>query len=56
MTAGAVAETAAVLRERILAIAAHRLEAAVEDLELGGGRASVRGGWVDVAVPGLQVS
>ncbi|HEY4402781.1 MAG TPA: xanthine dehydrogenase family protein molybdopterin-binding subunit [Acidimicrobiia bacterium] len=43
MTAGAVAETAAVLRERILAIAAHRLEAAVEDLELGGGRVSVRG-------------
>ncbi len=43
MTAGAVAETAAGLRERILAIAGHRLEAAVEDLELGGGRVSVRG-------------
>lgn len=43
MIAGAVAETATVLRERILAIAAHRLEAAVEDLELAGGRASVRG-------------
>ena len=43
MTAGAVAATATVLRERILAIAAHRLEAAVEDLELAGGRASVRG-------------
>jgi carbon-monoxide dehydrogenase large subunit len=43
MTAGAVAETAAVLRDRILQIAAHRLEAAVEDLELGAGRASVRG-------------
>jgi carbon-monoxide dehydrogenase large subunit len=43
MTAGAVAETASVLRDRIVEIAAHRLEAAVEDLELGGGRASVRG-------------
>jgi len=43
MTAGAVAETAAVLRDRILAIAAHRLEVAVEDLELAGGRVSVRG-------------
>jgi carbon-monoxide dehydrogenase large subunit len=43
MTAGAVAETASVLRERILALAAHRLEAAVEDLELAGGRVSVRG-------------
>src|SRR5205807_8621645 len=43
MTAGAVAETAAVLRERLLALAGHRLEAAVEDLELGGGRVSVRG-------------
>jgi carbon-monoxide dehydrogenase large subunit len=43
MTAGAVAATATVLRDRILAIAAHRLEAAVEDLELTGGRVSVRG-------------
>jgi carbon-monoxide dehydrogenase large subunit len=43
MTAGAVAETASVLRQRIVAIAAHRLEAAPEDIELGGGRASVRG-------------
>jgi carbon-monoxide dehydrogenase large subunit len=43
MTAGAVAETASVLRERIAAIAAHRLEAAVEDIELSGGRAGVRG-------------
>ena len=43
MTAGAVAETAAVLRDRILAIAAHRLEVAAEDLELAGGRVSVRG-------------
>ena len=43
MTAGAVAETAAVLRERIAAIAAHRLEAAADDIELAGGRAAVRG-------------
>ncbi|MFB4309681.1 xanthine dehydrogenase family protein molybdopterin-binding subunit [Actinomadura sp. GTD37] len=43
MIAGAVAETAAVLRERITAIAAHRLEAAAEDIELAGGRAAVRG-------------
>jgi carbon-monoxide dehydrogenase large subunit len=43
MTAGAVAETAAVLRERIAAIAAHRLEAPVPDIELAGGRAAVRG-------------
>ncbi len=43
MTAGAVAQTASVLRDRVLAIAAHRLEAAVEDLELAGGRVSVRG-------------
>jgi carbon-monoxide dehydrogenase large subunit len=43
MTAGAVAETAGVLRERLLEIAAHRLEAAVADLEVAGGRVSVRG-------------
>jgi carbon-monoxide dehydrogenase large subunit len=43
MTAGAVAETAAILRDRILEIAAHRLEAAVEDLEIDGGRVRVRG-------------
>jgi aerobic carbon-monoxide dehydrogenase large subunit len=43
VTAGAVAETAAVLRERITAIAAHRLEAAAADIELAGGRAAVRG-------------
>ena len=34
---------AAILRERIVAIAAHRLEAAAEDIELADGRASVRG-------------
>jgi carbon-monoxide dehydrogenase large subunit len=43
MTAGAVRDTAAILRERIVAIAAHRLEAAVEDLEIEDGRVSVRG-------------
>jgi carbon-monoxide dehydrogenase large subunit len=43
MTAGAVAETATVLRERIVAIAAHQLEAATDDIELSGSRATVRG-------------
>lgn len=43
MTAGAVRETATVLRERIVAIAAHRLEAAPEDIELDESRAHVRG-------------
>jgi carbon-monoxide dehydrogenase large subunit len=43
MTAGAVRETASILRDRIRAIAAHRLEAAVDDVELGGSRAFVRG-------------
>ena len=36
MTAGAVGETAAILRERLVAIAAHKLEAAPEDIELAG--------------------
>jgi carbon-monoxide dehydrogenase large subunit len=43
MLAGAIAETAGGLRDRIVAIAAHCLEAAVEDIELAGGWASVRG-------------
>ena len=43
MTAGAVAATASVLREKLAAIAAHRLEAAPDDIEIVGGRASVRG-------------
>jgi carbon-monoxide dehydrogenase large subunit len=38
-----VRDTVAVLRERICAIAAHRLEAAVEDVELADSRAHVRG-------------
>jgi carbon-monoxide dehydrogenase large subunit len=43
MIAGAVAETAGILREKVVAMAAHRLEAAEVDIELGHGRASVRG-------------
>ncbi len=43
MIAGAVGETAPVLRDRIVAIAAHRLEASPEDIELAHGRALVRG-------------
>ena len=43
MTAGAVAETAAVLRDRIVAIAAAKLEAAPVDIVLAGSRATVRG-------------
>jgi carbon-monoxide dehydrogenase large subunit len=43
MIAGAVAVTASVLRDRLAAIAAHRLEAAPDDIELAEGRAFVRG-------------
>ncbi len=43
MTAGAIRETATIVRERIVAIAAHKLEAAVEDIELADSRATVRG-------------
>ena len=43
MTAGAVRETSTVLRERIVAIAAYRFEAAPEDIEIAGSRAFVRG-------------
>jgi carbon-monoxide dehydrogenase large subunit len=43
MTAGAVAETAGILRKKIIALAAHQLEAAEDDIELAHGRASVRG-------------
>ena len=43
MIAGAVATTASILRERIIAIAAHRLEASAEDIELAASRISVRG-------------
>ena len=43
MIAGAVAETASVLRDRIVAIAAHKLEAAPDDIELSESHASVRG-------------
>ena len=43
MTAGAVQETAGILREQICALAAHKLEASPDDIELAGSRASVRG-------------
>jgi aerobic carbon-monoxide dehydrogenase large subunit len=43
MTAGAVWASAAVLREKLQRIAAHKLEAAPEDIELADGRAHVRG-------------
>ena len=43
MLAGAIGETAAGLRSRIEAIAAHRLEAAVDDIEVAHGWAHVRG-------------
>ncbi len=43
MTAGAVREASTTLRDKIRAIAAHRLEAAVDDIELSNSRASVRG-------------
>ncbi|WP_459546507.1 xanthine dehydrogenase family protein molybdopterin-binding subunit [Nocardia sp. X0981] len=41
MAAGAIAQTAGILRERIVAIAAHRLGVAVEDVEFAHGRAGV---------------
>src|SRR5207249_3382763 len=43
MMAGAVEATASVLRAKLRAIAAHRLECAEDDIELADGRASVRG-------------
>src|SRR3546814_9096480 len=43
MTAGAVEETAAILRQKLVALAAHRLEAAEAYIELAEGRATVRG-------------
>jgi aerobic carbon-monoxide dehydrogenase large subunit len=43
MIAGAVAATASMLRAKVLAIAAHRLEAAEDDMELVDGRVFVRG-------------
>jgi aerobic carbon-monoxide dehydrogenase large subunit len=43
MLAGAVGTTAAELRERIVAIAAHKLEAAPDDIELAASQAHVRG-------------
>ena len=43
MIAGAIRDTAAVLRQRIAALAAHRLEAAPEDIVLEDGKAMVKG-------------
>jgi carbon-monoxide dehydrogenase large subunit len=43
MLAGAVGEACAILRDKLVALAGHQLEAAPEDIELAGGRASVRG-------------
>ena len=43
MVAGAIRDTAAVLRERIAAIAAHVLEASPDDIVIANGRASVTG-------------
>jgi carbon-monoxide dehydrogenase large subunit len=43
MTAGAIRETSTILREKIVAIAAHRLEAAVDDIDVAESRAFVRG-------------
>lgn len=43
MTAGAIEETAGVLRERIRAIAAHRLQVQLEDVEFERGRAAAKG-------------
>ncbi|MET8654791.1 MULTISPECIES: xanthine dehydrogenase family protein molybdopterin-binding subunit [Nocardia] len=43
MTAGAIAATAAPLRERIIAIAAHRLGVAVDEIEFAASRATVVG-------------
>jgi carbon-monoxide dehydrogenase large subunit len=43
MTAGAIRDTASILRDRIKVIAAHRLEALVDDIELADSHALVRG-------------
>jgi carbon-monoxide dehydrogenase large subunit len=62
MTAGAVDAAAAVLRERLVALAAHKLEAASDDIELSGSRASVAGSptigltFADLAEMAYQVS
>lgn len=56
MIAGAVRETGTILRDRILAIAAHRLEAAPDDIELRESRASVRGTSVSVTLAELAAA
>jgi carbon-monoxide dehydrogenase large subunit len=53
--AGAVAQTAKVLREKIAAIAAHQLEASTEDIVLADGQAQVRGD-AAAAVPLTEIA
>ena len=43
MTAGAIRDTAAILSQRIRSIAAHKLEASIEDIEVADSRVFVRG-------------
>ena len=43
MTAGAVAETAGILRAKLTSLAAHKLEASADDITLASSRACVRG-------------
>jgi carbon-monoxide dehydrogenase large subunit len=50
MTAGAIGQTADILRKRIAEIAAHLLEASADDIELAEGRAVVRGTSAGVAL------
>lgn len=50
MTAGAIAETAGVLRERIRAIAAHRFQVPVDDVEFTRGTARAAGGGAELTL------
>jgi carbon-monoxide dehydrogenase large subunit len=52
MTAGAVGVTAEILRKKLVSLAAHRLEAAEDDIELVASRARVRG----TGSPGVTVA
>ena len=49
MTAGAVAQSSAELRAKLVTLAAHLLEAAESDIDLAHGRAGVRGTVVDMS-------
>ncbi|MFN8025378.1 MAG: xanthine dehydrogenase family protein molybdopterin-binding subunit [Acidimicrobiia bacterium] len=55
MLAGAVTATATVLRERLVGIAAHQLEAAPEDIDIVDGNAHVRGS-ADKAVTVAEIA